>query len=326
MNCTDVRENLSAYIDDMLDRQMRDLMDTHLSGCKECRQELAAMRALVEELRNTGEMKAPQDFLETLHERLETESFWSRLREFLFVPAQIKIPLEFATISVIGVLIFSLYSIYSPQENLRILSQDSAMKSSVVLEKASQPSSPSISADEDEASEYVQATKQQPIELALILPHKADIGGQGLAEEKEEIPPSAAAMPAQRQKDSEGIDYKAHAAGKAVPDVKAGSSIEKPAAQIQATPKEEKTSEHDLPEIVQKLHELIGLSGGRILSEEPDREGREKRIIFAEIPAVQYKNFIDKVLNLAQVQEPLPEIPGDQEAPVLIRIRLVAEK
>lgn len=324
MNCTDVRENLSAYIDDMLDRQMRDLIDAHLSMCKDCRQELAAMRALVEELRNTGEMKAPQDFLETLHERLETESFWSRLREFLFVPAQIKIPLEFATISVIGVLIFSLYSIYSPQENLRILSQDSAMKSSVVLEKASQPSSPSISADEDEASEYVQATKQQPIELALILPHKADIGGQGLAEEKEEIPPSAAAMPAQRQKDSEGIDYKAHAAGKAVPDVKAGSSIEKPAAQIQATPKEEKTSEHDLPEIVQKLHELIGLSGGRILSEEPDREGREQRIIFTEIPTVQYKNFIDKVQNLAQVQEPLPEIPGDQEALVLIKIKLVS--
>ena len=326
MNCTDVRENLSAYIDDMLDSKMRDLMDAHLSMCKACREELASMRALVEELGDMGEMKAPQDFLETLHERLETESFWSRLREFLFVPAQVKIPLEFVTISVIGVVIFSLYSIYSPQENLRILPQDSAMKSGVVLEKESEPSSPAISADEDEAFEYVQAVKQQPIELALILPNKADIGSQGLAEEKEEIPLSASAGPVQLQKDSASARYKASAADKALPDEKDGSSIDKPAAQIQATPQEEKTSVYDSPEIVQKLHELIGLSGGRILSEEPDREGREKRIIFAEIPAVQYKNFIDKVLNLAQVQEPLPEIPGDQEAPVLIRIRLVAEK
>ena len=332
MNCTDVRQNLSAYLDDMLDRQIKDMMDAHLSTCKACRQELASMRALVEELGDMGEIKAPEDFLETLHERFDTESFWSRLKDFLFVPGQIKIPLEFATLSIVGVLTFALYSIYSPQDQVASLVQDRAVESATgradIRERESEPSAISAGTDNDGAFRYVQAAKQQPVELALMLPQKAGRGESGLAGDKEPTPLTAAAVPAERLKDSGPGGYKVRATGKALPGVKADEAEEKPAADSTVTtakkqvavPAKESQPLYESVEIIQKLHELIGLSGGRILSEELDREDR---IILAEVPAGQYQGFVDKIPDIARFKETPPVIPDEQKTPVLIRIRFV---
>ncbi len=335
MNCTDVRQNLSAYIDGMLDRQIKDMVDEHLSTCKACSQELNSMRSLVKELGDMGDIKAPEDFLETLHERLETVSLWTRIKEMFFVPAQIRIPLEFATLSIIGVLTFALYSIYSPQDEVASLVQDRSVESAVdrayIREMESEPSALSPATDEDEAIRYVQAAKQQPIELALMLPQKAETEGSGPAGDKKQTPLTAAAGPAERRKDV-GLDgYKAREAGKALPGVKADEALEKPAmdatgraAKKQATiPPEESPPLRDSFEIVGKLHELIGLSAGRILSEELDRKDR---IILAEVPAGQYGDFIEKIPDIARFKETPPAIPADRKAPVLIRIRLVPEQ
>ena len=331
MNCTDVRQNLSAYIDDMLDRQIRDMVDEHLTTCKACSHELNLMRTLVKELGDMGDIKAPEDFLETLHERLETVSLWTRIKEMLFVPAQLKIPLEFATLGIIGVLTFALYSIYSPQDEVASLVQDRAVESTadraVIRERESEPSALSPATDEDEAFRYVQAA-QQPIELALMLPQKAETEGSRPAGNKERPPLTAAAGPAERRKDV-GLDgYKARSAGKALPGVKTDEAEDKPsmdatgrAAKKQATiPAEESPPLRDSFEIVVKLHELIGLSAGRILSEELDREDR---IILAEVPAGQYGDFIEKITDIARFKETPPAISADRKAPVLIRIRLV---
>lgn len=337
MNCTDVRENLSAYIDEMLDKQIRDMMASHLETCKACRQELASMRTLVEELGDMSDIKAPEDFLDTLHERLETESFWTRIKEMLFVPAQIKIPLEFATISIVGVLIFSLYSVYSPQDHLASLPQDLAMKSTAgravvhETESVSPAQRPLQENARDETFEYVPAAKQAPIELALVLPQKVGIGDLGLAEDKEEIPVRAAAVPASRQKDSGQTGYKASATDMALQKSDADKDKETraadttgPAAKKQAdVSTQESPPLYEFQGVVHKLHELIGLSGGRILSEEHDREDQQERVILAEVPAGQYGNFIEKITDIARFKETPPAIPDDREAPVLVRIRLV---
>lgn len=329
MNCTDVRENLSAYIDGRLDRQLKDMMDSHLSTCRGCREEFQSMKALAQELGKTGEIKAPEDFLDDFHERLRKESFWTRIREVLFVPAPIKIPLEFATISIAAVLIFSVYSVYSPRDEVPVLRPNIAMQQGtadeVIIRESESQELPQKAKNDHE---YVQAAKQQPMELTLIVPHQARPAGGGTPGQKEQVSAGKTA-PAARPGSALPAGSKAFTAGRKDNDAgemtvehTAGSPEEKKEKAVQ-----QDTVSYGYPEITQKLHELIGLSGGRILSEEIDpKEDRKDRNILAEIPAGQYQGFVKSVVNLARVKEKLPEISHGRKSPVLIRIRLVPEK
>ncbi|HOO46844.1 MAG TPA: zf-HC2 domain-containing protein, partial [Deltaproteobacteria bacterium] len=173
MNCKDVRENLSMYIDDMLDKQIRTLVEEHLAVCEACRQEHESLVRVIEELKVAGTMKAPEGFLETLHERLDEPSYWERIKELLFVPAQIKIPLEFAALSVVAVLVFTVYSLYMPGDQMVFTMKDASVGKTVSApvvheaEALKQDALPQteIAADTD----YVEAVKPQAVELALVL-------------------------------------------------------------------------------------------------------------------------------------------------------------
>jgi hypothetical protein len=326
MNCAEVRENLSGYIDEMLDKQIRDMVDQHLSACKACREELESIRRVVEELKNVGKLQAPVDFLETFHERLHETSFWTRIKELLFVPAQIKIPLELATVCIVAVLIFSLYSVYSPQNHRDSTLQDFKLESTrdkgVILEMKSEPlvQTPQTEAAQD--TEYVEAAKQEPIELALILVPEAGIMERSPAEEKKDAPVMAVTGPAKQKEHPASVRYKTSAPGMALQEGQADETVDRAQEDTDAdTLNEAYLKRHQ--EFVRKVHELVGLSGGRILSEEIDQENKKDQIILAEIPVLGYQGFVDKVTDLAQIQEPLPSMPVNQEIPLLIRIRLI---
>jgi anti-sigma factor RsiW len=50
MNCLEVRDSLSAWLDGELAPEVRALVDRHLQGCAGCRRELAQLEALEEAL------------------------------------------------------------------------------------------------------------------------------------------------------------------------------------------------------------------------------------------------------------------------------------
>lgn len=50
LNCLEVRDSLSAWLDDEMAPEVRALVDRHLKGCAACRRELAQLEALEDAL------------------------------------------------------------------------------------------------------------------------------------------------------------------------------------------------------------------------------------------------------------------------------------
>lgn len=70
MNCNDVRDNLSLYIDDELNEEEKKLMDEHLKSCAECSRELEEYRKLIQMLNELPDEEPPAGYCKRLHEKL----------------------------------------------------------------------------------------------------------------------------------------------------------------------------------------------------------------------------------------------------------------
>ncbi len=114
MECARIKGHLSEYIDGTLDVQTRVLVEDHLSTCSDCKAELAALNALVEELGALETVTAPADFLEKIHEKIKPQSIFQRILRKLFVPFHIKIPLELAAAAAMVILVVSVLNVQQP--------------------------------------------------------------------------------------------------------------------------------------------------------------------------------------------------------------------
>jgi len=337
MDCKDVKENLSAYIDDMLDKQIKILVDQHLAECKSCRQELSSMLSVVEELKDTGGLKAPEDFLESLHDRLSAASYWERIKEILFVPAQIKIPLEFAAISIVAVLMFTLYSVYSPQDQMIELMKDAPMEISgagpVVHEE--EPGRPDAILNPDVASDvdYVEAAKQPSLDIALVLKEEVAAATGGPAKDKGKTQATAARAFSEKQgRVAAPSRYKASSPGTALPleespEVADALKEDTQESVIQKRSEllDKKLAFYNDHESVRRILDLVGLAGGRVLSEELDNTGRQDFIILAEIPYEQYHEFFLKLTGIAELKGPVPVVRDVHGDTILVSMRLMQE-
>lgn len=70
MNCNEVRDNLSLYIDDELNDVEKKLMDEHLKNCTECSKELEEYRKIIQALSELPEEEPPAGYCKRLHEKL----------------------------------------------------------------------------------------------------------------------------------------------------------------------------------------------------------------------------------------------------------------
>ena len=107
-DCSEIRTLLSEYLDDALDAKAKALTDEHLRSCPACREELDSLKALVKDLGSIESVRAPADFLDQLHKRMERPSRLSTLRDWLFYPLRVKIPLQLAGAAVMAFIIFSI--------------------------------------------------------------------------------------------------------------------------------------------------------------------------------------------------------------------------
>ncbi len=73
MTCHDIREHLSAYLDQALDKAISDQINAHLDTCSTCQQELADLRFTIQLVRELPEVEAPTQFHQSLRERLAKE-------------------------------------------------------------------------------------------------------------------------------------------------------------------------------------------------------------------------------------------------------------
>lgn len=95
MNHTEIRRNLSAYLDNELNREERNLVEAHLAECPSCRKALQELARTIETLRSLPQEEPPPWLTARIMARVRSEAkpksgFW----QALLYPLHVKLPLE----------------------------------------------------------------------------------------------------------------------------------------------------------------------------------------------------------------------------------------
>jgi len=104
MNCHETRERLSGLLDDALDAPERTAVGAHLEGCPDCRLELDRLRATVSLLSRVERPRAPVGFVDRVMAADHPLPWYRRLGRRLFLPLNIKLPVQAAAMLLIAVL------------------------------------------------------------------------------------------------------------------------------------------------------------------------------------------------------------------------------
>lgn len=338
MDCDEIKERLSAYVDDLLDAESKAVVEEHLSSCKGCQQELVSLKALVRELGSLESVEPPKDFLDQLNERIEARPWFPKILRTLFKPMRVKIPLEFAGAVAVAILVFAV--LHTQKEELRL------KEAPVGLVKQERP------------SEQVAAEQRQAEAPGRLMEERAykergvDAFGEGMKEEpysklrlarrseeekmakedapetlkqavKDQAPPPKReaielALVMKKESPPESLAPGAAMEAAPAPKKKTRRSLTLPQAATSAKP----DRDEEIDDSLSGLKRLIELVGGEVVSVEYDEQTNAPLSIGAQIPAQQIHTFYNKLKELGDLQTP-PETfagKGHEVLPVLIRL------
>jgi len=180
MNCAGIKELLSEYVDGVLDAQTKAAIEEHISTCTDCRRALEDLETLVGELRTVEPVKTPDDFLNQLHERIESRFSLGKIMKTLFVPMRIKIPIQLVTVTATAVLVFSVINFQQPVMQLSdapMVSEEKEVKREVMKEPVKLAPGRRIFVEKPASTKTVAHKKQKTIKAK-------DIALKGLKMEK----------------------------------------------------------------------------------------------------------------------------------------------
>jgi len=116
MQCNDIQEKLSAYIDGDISSEERMLIDKHLKSCQQCNETLAEMKKTTEYVRNLGDIEPPAWLTQKIMTKIRSEagrekSIWQKL----FYPLYIKLPVEAAVAVLLAVTTIYIFKTMQPE-------------------------------------------------------------------------------------------------------------------------------------------------------------------------------------------------------------------
>ena len=357
MKCAGIKPLLSEYIDGVLDAQTQSDIDRHISTCTNCQREVKELKALVEDLGSLEYAKAPDDFLDRLHERIAPRFGLGKMIKKLFVPMRIKIPVQLVTATATAVLVFSIIQLHKPErqfpqkslKDVPMISEKEEVKPERMKElteplpekkiATAKSVSPKTVAHKKTETKKVKGLvskrlkTKKVIELALVL-KTATYQKPAL-----KIAPIKAAPPAQSSKvhDEEekagtGASFRSRMAGKAaVKEEEAADAVKKDKkakttspAQPSALMEESAESGSDVDNITAKLKEIVKHINGKIQSVEYDHNTGHPNFVSALIPADSYAVFYGELKKMGVLHGPLPAV--DEKKKEMVKIRLVISK
>jgi hypothetical protein len=306
MECAKSKELLSDFMDDILDGQTRALVEEHLLKCKDCREDLASLKALVQEIGSLESLNAPKDFLEKVHERIEQRSKFGQIMRKLFVPVRIKVPLELATVAATAILVLAVLNIQQPRKQIaeippgsdRLMSAGKAKVNTVksmVKKEAYKPTPP-----REKATAGLPDKQGEVIELALLI--KAEASSRAYA------PPPASHTPPEAK--TRGLEQEEPAATF-------------PAREWDALTDEAASSFSYLDDALSKVKDLVGRVGGEVISIEYEMRTERPKSIHAEVPVKDYKSFCEGLKRIGLLQTSPPSISEKDQTVIRTRIRLI---
>jgi hypothetical protein len=119
MECNDIQEKLSAYIEGIISPEEKMLVDEHLMSCQKCNESLSDLRKTVEYIHNLEDVEPPSWLTQKIMTMVKAEiqpkkSFIQKL----FYPLYIKLPIE--AVAVVLIAVTALYIFKTNQPEVRL--------------------------------------------------------------------------------------------------------------------------------------------------------------------------------------------------------------
>lgn len=160
MNCHETRERLSGLLDDALDALERAEVGAHLEGCPDCRRELERLRATVSLLSRVEHPRAPVGFVDRVMAAAHPFPWYRRLGRRLFLPLNIKLPVQAAAMLVIAVLgVYLLQRTPELRDTARLERETPASRSKPLGTTTTVPTPPQASSEKDSKAGKVDSGK-----------------------------------------------------------------------------------------------------------------------------------------------------------------------
>jgi hypothetical protein len=322
MKCFRAKKLLSSYLEGYLDKHSSLQLEEHLAGCVACRRQMDDLTMLVDELKSLEPVKAPPDFLDQIHARLEPRRIRHNFAKKLFHPWRIKIPLELASAAALALLIVAVISIQKEQEPIFQKPQTVVSRSALERETDKKVLSRPLEKVRPMPTAEQRNTDRKKTEVKSIVLVLQDIAW--------EPSPEAAAGPEETENGPLTRFLEPKPA-----DQKPGEDKIKKRAPVKSlsvtdTVDQDKRGiiekhRSDTAVILSRIQALIQSVAGNIISERETGRTQDLRQITVDIPIGRYPEFIDKLNRIAPFQTPPPPITLDQDS-IRIQIRLIVSQ
>jgi len=304
MECRDIQEKLSAYMEGIISSEEKVLIDEHLKTCQKCNGSLADLKKTLEYVQNLEEMEPPPWLAGKVMARVRSEVAPKRgVFQRLFYPLHIKLPIEALATILVAVVTIYVFKTIQPE---------------VKLAKAPPAEvTPRILLQEKEKTHALDEAKPLPAKPAEQFT---------LAEEKE-IPvgkhvkaPKAPAKVAKRDKvlPSAGVVKKGELKREALPcELRTRALVERKDEAISLT-----INVKDIETAGKEIEEAFIRSGGKIIKKE---YFVQRNIIVAELDSKKVKELLEKLKRVGEVKEKALALEP-REGSIEIKIEIVRKQ
>ncbi len=302
MECSDIQEKLSAYIEGIISSEEKGLIDEHLEVCQKCNASLADLQKTLDYVQNLEEVEPPPWLTGKVMASVRSEVTLKRgIFQRLFYPLHIKLPIEaVATIFIAVATIYVFKSVQPEMERAkgpptevtpRILLRDKE-KTSALDEGKPVPAKPT--------EEFMLAEEKEISAGKRRAAPKARARG----EKRDEVTPSAGVI-AKRESGRRPLS----------PELRTALvERDKKAVRVTINVKDIETAGTEIDSALMQL-------GGKIIKTE---DFEQRNVILAELDFRNMKELLEKLKLIGEVEERALPLEA-QEGTIAVRIE-IAEK
>lgn len=119
MDCINIQEKLSAYLDGIISPEENRLVEEHLKQCPKCSKFLADIKKTVAHIQNLDEVEPPPWFTLQVKNKIKAEVVKKKsIFRKLFFPLHIKVPLQAAATVLIAITSVYIFKTIEPETSL----------------------------------------------------------------------------------------------------------------------------------------------------------------------------------------------------------------
>lgn len=300
MDCSDIQEKLSAYIEGIISSEEKALIEEHLKSCQKCSESLADLRKTMEYVKNLEEIEPPAWLTQKVMARVRSEVKPKKgIFQRLFYPLHVKLPIEIAATIAIAITTIYIFKTIQPEIKFVKIPSEEMITQIPSQEKGKTPPtdeskekvippSPPLEKGDKRGFEAVQPMpSKKPETMDKLAVPKAP----ALVTKQEEIRPFAGAL-AKEESRRETLSAA----------LKAKTLAERKRESISLT-----IDVKDIETDSKEIEKILMQCGGKVIKTELLEN---KNVLLAEINSEVVKGLIEKLKLIGEVKEKGVDLKG----------------